>query len=88
MSSILYENGMAYVQQELIEIDNHGKQIKVRKLSEQEAKAHLSCEYGFEFNSIKITGTCWYEATDMNYFLFSVIGWQYEAKDFEALKIL
>lgn len=88
MSMIIYENGKAYTEHEQIEIDNHGKQIKVRKLSEQDAKALISNEYGFEFNSIKIIGTCWYEATDMNYFQFSVKGWQYEAKDFEALKIL
>jgi hypothetical protein len=88
MNCITYENGKAYVEHELIEIDNHGKPAKVMKLSEQEAKALISKEYGFEFNSIRITGTCWYEATDWNYFLFSVNGWQYEVKDFEALKIV
>lgn len=88
MSTISYENGKAYIEHELIEIDNHGKQIKVRKLNEMEAKALISNEYGFEFNSIRITGACWYEATDMNYFLFSVNGWKYEVKNFEALKIL
>ena len=88
MSFISYENGKAYVEHELIEIDNHGKPTKVMVLSEQEAKAKISNEYGFEYNIIKITGTCWYEATDMNYFHFSVKGWQYEVKDFEALTIL
>ena len=86
--TILHQDGKAYIEHELIEIVNHGKTIKVRMLSEQEAKARISSEYGFEYNSIRITGACWYEATDMNYFLFSVKGWQYEVKDFEALTIL
>lgn len=88
MSIIIHENGKAYVERELMEIDNHGKPTKVRKLNEQEAKALISREYGFEYNSIQIIGACWYEATDMNYFHFRVNGWQYEVKDFEALTII
>lgn len=58
-------------------------------LSEEEAKAAISQEYGFEYNSIKIERSCWYVATDMNYFCFSVQNrWKYEVRDYGALQII
>lgn len=86
--NISHQDGKAYSEHKLLEIDNHGKSAKVMILSEQEAKALISEEYGFEYNSIKIEDTCWYEATDWNYFRFSVKGYQYEARNYCALTIL
>jgi len=74
---------------ETIEIDNHGKKVRVRKLDDLEAKACISQEYGFEISAIKIEAPCWYEATDWNYFKFSVNGrWKYEVQNYEALKVI
>ncbi|OQB15747.1 MAG: hypothetical protein BWY15_00460 [Firmicutes bacterium ADurb.Bin193] len=90
MNSIIVGMGNAnkvYAEHDLITIDNHGKPIKVMVLSDQEAKALISEEFGFEYGSIKIEDVCWYEATDWNYFRFSVKGWQYEARDY-GLSIL
>jgi len=86
--NISYQDGKAYSEHELLEIVNHGKPARVMVLSEQEAKALISEEYGFEYNSIKIEDICWYEATDWNYFRFSVRGRQYEVKNYETLTIL
>ena len=88
-SCIRHMDGKVWSEHDLIEIERKlsGKH-KVMRLSEQEAKALISDEYGFEYSSIKIEGDCWYEATDMNYFRFSVKGWQYEAEDYGAPKIL
>lgn len=77
-----------WVDCETIEIDSCGKKVKVRLLSELEAKALISQEYGFELNSIKIIGQCWYEATDWNYFEFMVKGWKYRVKNFGALELI
>ena len=68
--------------------DGFGKPCKARKLYNDEARAKISQEYGFEYNSIKITGDCWYQATDWNYFKFHVHCWDYEVKDFGALQII
>lgn len=81
--------GRMWQECDTMEIDNHGKTITVRKLSELEAKALISQEYGFEMSAIRIEAPCWYEATDMNYFRFSVKGrWTYEARHFEALQVI
>ena len=85
---VRYENGLVLREIPLIEVELHGKIHKVCVLPELEAKARISREYGFEFNSIKIEATCWYEATDMNYFRFSVCGEHYEVKDYGVLKWL
>jgi hypothetical protein len=49
-------------------------------------RALISGEYGFEYNGIDISDVCWYNATDYNYFSFSVKGWEYEVENFGALK--
>jgi hypothetical protein len=76
-------HGETYRSIELITVELHGREHTVPALTDFEAKAAISEEFGFEFNSIRIEDTCWYEAADMNYFLFSARGRQYEVKDFE-----
>ena len=72
-----------------IEIEWRGEKRQVRKLNEEEAMAKISAEYGFEFGTIKIIGDCWYEATDWNYFKFTVRDkWKYEVHDYGALEVL
>lgn len=68
--------------------DLYGAPIQVRLLSDYEAKMLINREYGFETSAIKITGSCWYEATDCNHFEFEVKRWRYEADDFDQLKIV
>jgi len=72
----------------LLEIDNHGRPTKVCVLSEEEARAKLSAEYGFDYNAIRIEATCWYEATDWNYFKFSVFGIMYEVHNYDVPVVL
>ena len=75
-------HGKAFCELIMIEVElDSGKHI-VRALFENEAKAEIAEEYGFEYNSIRIEDVCWYEATDMNYFRFSVRGDHYEVHDF------
>lgn len=79
----------AYREYPLIEVELDSGVHKVRVLSEYEAKAKICEEYGFAYGAISIEATCWYEATDMNYFKFSVGGrWVYEAKDYGPLELL
>ena len=66
----------------------NGKPVEVRKLCNDEARAKISEEYGFEYGSIVITADCWYEATDMNYFSFEVKCRGYEVRDFGDLQTL
>ena len=82
------ETGRVWRECETMDINNQGKTITVRRLSDLEAKALISAEYGFEMGSIWIQAPCWYEATDMNYFRFSVKSWQYEARNYEALQTI
>ena len=88
MNCVMHMDGKAYLERELIEVTIDGRQHTVMVLTEQEAKALISKEYGFEFNRIKIEGTCWYEATDMNHFRFSVNDMHYAADNFEHLEII
>ena len=87
-SSTSYKDGIAYREVTMVEVEHSGRKFNVCALFENEAKAKISREYGFEYNAIRIEGTCWYEATDMNYFRFSVNGWHYEVLDFERLEIV
>jgi hypothetical protein len=84
-------NGEYYQTINMIEITNPytpSGMTKVQALNCVDAKAAISKEYGFEFNSIKVEGVCWYDATDYNHFRFSVRGWQYEANDYNFLTVL
>lgn len=84
-----WDAGRIWRECETIEIDNHGQKAIVRKLDDLEARACISAEYGFEMGSIKIEAPCWYEATDWNYFKFSVGGrWKYEVENYGPLKVL
>lgn len=86
---ITYRDGHMYREAPVIEVELHNRKHTVRVLHEDEAKAKICEEYGFEYGAIRIEATCWYEATDMNYFKFSVGGrWVYEAEDYGALKLL
>lgn len=73
---------------EIVNPHSHGGKNRVEALDIPTAKALISHEYGFEFNSIQIEGVCWYDATDYNYFRFSVCGWQYEVKNFGLLEVV
>ncbi|MDK2902450.1 MAG: hypothetical protein PWQ93_369 [Clostridiales bacterium] len=89
INSICFDkNGRMLQECETVEIDNHGCKVRVKKLSDLEAKAYISMEYGFEMGAIWIEGPCWYDATDWNYFRFSVRGWHYEVRDFGPLQIV
>jgi hypothetical protein len=57
-------------------------------LRENEAKALISKEYGFEYNMIELDDICWYDARDYNHFEFRVRGWHYVADDFGPLTIV
>lgn len=83
-SSSSFENGKAFRELVMIEVEHYGRRHTVRALYENEAKAMIAKEYGFEYNSIRIENVCWYEATDMNYFRFSVCDWHYEVRDYGA----
>ena len=88
-SHISSRNGGLYAECQTIEIDWHGQKRTVRKLNEEEAMAKISAEYGFEFGTIEIIGDCWYEATDWNYFKFTVRNrWKYEVHNYGALEVL
>ena len=86
-----YSNGRYMKEVIMVEIDNPysstGKRA-VRALCVDEAKALISREYGFEYNAIRIRGVCWYGAADYNYFRFAVGGWEYEAENFGALRVV
>lgn len=86
--TMMDRTGKMWQECEIIKVESLGKLVPVRKLSELEAKACISQEYGFELNSIKIEAPCWYEATDWNYFKFSVKGRKYEVKNYGALKVI
>lgn len=88
MSIVTHRDGKAYLERNMIKTIVNGREHDVMVITEDEAKALISMEYGFEFNSIRIEGTCWYEATDMNHFRFSVKGWQYQVDNFERLQII
>ena len=68
--------------------DMYGRAIRVRKLGDDVARAKINVEYGFEYDHIKITGVCWYKATNMNYFRFEVKCREYEVWDFGDLEIV
>ena len=85
---IVCSNGEMYESFDTIVIDNLGKPTRVRALTQLEARALISAEYGFELSSIKIICQCWYEATDWNYFEFNVKGWKYRVRNFEALELI
>lgn len=88
MNCIKYMDGKAYLEREMMEVTIEGRKHKVWILTENDAKAKISEEYGFEFNSIRIEDACWYEATDMNHFRFSVKGWQYQIDNYGLLEVL
>lgn len=81
--------GRRWRELETMVIENHGGTATVTLLREREAKMLLNQEYGFEVGQIKIEAPCWYEATDWNYFKFSVAGrWKYEVRDFGQLNVI
>ena len=86
--NVTHEEGRIYLRCETMETEDlFGKTLWVRKLFNDEARAIISDEYGFEYGSIIITADCWYGATDWDYFRFRVKCREYEVKDFGDLKI-